>query len=216
MSDKKVFDYNGKKIDVHWDGRLCIHIAECGNAEGDLFIGGRDPWCIPDTSNIEEIAEICARCPSGALTYTDKSTNTQQPVPENSVQVSYNGPLYVEGDLNIEGIPDDMPGTRFRAALCRCGLSNNKPFCDNSHLQQPFEDYAAVGKKGPGNTSNTGPLNIKPAKDGPLILSGNCCIKSGSGRVAWRGEKVGLCRCGASKNKPFCDGSHIAIGFKTE
>ena len=43
MSEKKVFDFEGKEIDVQWDGRLCIHIAECGRSEGDLFVGDRKP-----------------------------------------------------------------------------------------------------------------------------------------------------------------------------
>lgn len=38
MSGKKIFEYPGEQIDVHWDGRLCIHIAECGHAEGELFV----------------------------------------------------------------------------------------------------------------------------------------------------------------------------------
>ena len=48
MSEKKLVTYPGAKSDVHWDGRLCIHIGECGRASNDLFVGGRQPWCQPD------------------------------------------------------------------------------------------------------------------------------------------------------------------------
>ncbi|MBC8209462.1 MAG: CDGSH iron-sulfur domain-containing protein [Gammaproteobacteria bacterium] len=216
MDQKKVFDYSGEQVDVHWDSRLCIHIGECGHSEGDLFETGRDPWCIPDTATIEDVAEVCARCPSGALTYTVKNANKAPQISANSVQVTYNGPLYVLGDLNIGGAAQDMPGTRYRAALCRCGLSANKPFCDNSHLKKPFEDFGAVGQKGPGFSSASSMLNITPAKDGPLLLRGSVSITSGSGRVAWQGEETALCRCGASSNKPFCDGSHLQVGFKSD
>ena len=51
----------------------------------------------------------------------------------------YNGPLYVRGDLDIDGAESDMKGVRFRAALCRCGQSKNKPFCDNSHEEAGFK-----------------------------------------------------------------------------
>ena len=214
MSDPKVFDYPGKAIDVQWDGRLCIHIGECGNSQGELFVGGREPWCIPDLTTRAEVREICERCPSGALTYTDKEAGPERPAAENAVMVTYRGPLYVTGNLQIEGAPQDMPGVRYRAALCRCGASKNKPFCDNSHLEVGFDDAGAVGERGPGLSATGGALTIKPLAAGPLLLNGNLTLHAGSGRIAWQGTQVALCRCGASKNKPFCDGSHKAVGFK--
>jgi CDGSH-type Zn-finger protein len=73
-----------------------------------------------------------------------------------------------------------------------------------------------VGEKGPGLKNRGGKLTIKLVKDGPLLLSGNVTLKAGSGRLAWEGESVALCRCGESKNKPFCDGSHQVAGFRAE
>lgn len=216
MSDKKAFTYPGEQIDVVWDGRLCIHVAECGQAKGELFLAERQPWCVPDTTTSEEVAEICERCPSGALTYADKSGRLEQTPAENTVNVIYNGPLYAHGELAIEGAQENMPGVRFRAALCRCGSSKNKPFCDNSHQQAEFQDYGAVGESGPGFEGKGGTLEIKPLPDGPLLLSGKLSLIAGSGRVAWQGESLALCRCGESKNKPFCDGSHKAAGFRSE
>jgi CDGSH-type Zn-finger protein/uncharacterized Fe-S cluster protein YjdI len=215
MSEKQVFEYPGAQIDVQWDGRLCIHVGECGGAKGDLFVAGRDPWCVPDTSAKAEVREIVERCPSGALTYRDKDGAPEQAPAENTVTVVYNGPLYVTGDLAIAGAADDMPGVRFRAALCRCGQSRNKPFCDNSHLDAGFRDFGAVGDTGPGREGAGGTLAIEPLADGPLLLKGNLTIRAGSGRAAWEGTAAALCRCGASKNKPFCDGSHRDAGFKT-
>ena len=215
MSGKKAYDFPGEAVDVRWNKQLCIHVGECGQSADELFVGGRDPWCLPDKVAATEVAEVCERCPSGALTYTTKSGHLEQPKPTNNVQVTYNGPLYVTGDLAIDGAPDDMPGVRYRAALCRCGQSNNKPYCDNSHRESGFEDYGAIGERGPGTDSPTGKLQITPLEDGPLVLSGGVTLTAGSGREAWRGEKVALCRCGASKNKPFCDGSHKAAGFRS-
>ena len=215
MSEKKVFEYPGAEIDVQWDGRLCIHVGECGGARNDLFVAGRDPWCVPDSCSTAEVREVVERCPSGALTYRDKSGAKEQAPPENIVTVVYNGPLYVTGDLAITEAPEDMPGVRFRAALCRCGQSRNKPFCDNSHLEAGFRDFGAVGERGPGLGATGGTLSVKPLTDGPLLLNGNLTIRAGSGRVAWQGTTVALCRCGASQNKPFCDGSHKAAGFES-
>ena len=216
MSDKKVFEFNGQTVTVSWDSRLCIYIGECGQAEGDLFVMGRDPWCMPDESTPQEVTEVCERCPSGALTYQANNGQSEQAADENTVQVAYNGPLYAQGDLEIADAPTDMPGTRFRAALCRCGHSANKPFCDNSHLKSDFEDYGAVGEKGPGLSSTGGKLSIKPLKDGPLLIEGKVSLIAASGRKAWQGENLALCRCGESANKPFCDGSHKKAGFKSD
>jgi CDGSH-type Zn-finger protein/uncharacterized Fe-S cluster protein YjdI len=213
MSEKPTHDYPGNEIDVHWDERLCIHIGECGNAANELFVGGREPWCVPDTVDKAEVREVCERCPSGALTYSDKSGEPERAPEENAVMVSYNGPLFVTGELQIEGAPENMPGVRYRAALCRCGASSNKPFCDNSHLKAGFEDFGAVGERGPGLSAKGGPLKIKAIPDGPLQVEGNLTLRAASGRVAWQGQKTWLCRCGHSKNKPFCDGSHKAAGF---
>jgi CDGSH-type Zn-finger protein/uncharacterized Fe-S cluster protein YjdI len=215
MSDDEIYSYLGDTISVEWNQRLCIHIAECGRAEGDLFVGGRQPWCQPNLVNLEDVIEVVERCPSGALTYkANEQSVVESPDKENTVVVSYNGPYFVRGDLSIEGSPESHNGTAFRAALCRCGASKNKPFCDNSHEAIGFKDYGAVGEKGKKVTANGGKLTIKKLENGPLLMSGNIKIMNSSGRLAWEGTEVALCRCGASKNKPFCDGSHVAAGFR--
>lgn len=215
MSEPDILNFPGKDIDVHFDRRLCIHVGECGHSKGELFAGKREPWCLPDAVSREEVREIVERCPSGALTYTDKSGAPEAPPAENQVTVAYNGPLYVTGKLEIEGAPEDMPGVNQRAALCRCGASKNKPFCDNSHIEAGFQDFGAIGERGRGFSKAGGPLKIRPIPDGSLEFDGAVTLRAGSGRAAWSGEKVYLCRCGASKNKPFCDGSHKAVGFKS-
>jgi CDGSH-type Zn-finger protein/uncharacterized Fe-S cluster protein YjdI len=217
MGKEKITNYPGKNIDVQWDSRLCIHIGECGNSSGDLFEAGRDPWCQPDLVADEHVKDVVERCPSGALTYDDKSGgDNEKPARCNTVQVVYNGPLYIQGELHIEHAPEDMRGVAHRAALCRCGQSENKPFCDNSHLKAGFEDYGAVGEKGDGLDVEGGKLTIRSVPNGPLLLSGNFAIVAGSGRVAWQGKQAALCRCGHSRNKPFCDGSHNDAGFEAD
>lgn len=214
MAKHKVFKYPGEKATVSWHSRLCIHVGECGRAAGDLFVGGRNPWCQPDVTSVEQVIDVVLRCPTGALTVeTDGSASVEEATAINTVQVAYNGPLFVRGKLAIEEAPVDAPGLGFRAALCRCGKSGNKPFCDNSHEKEGFSDYGAVGETGSDEPEQGGELAIRPIKDGPLILVGNVTIRNSSGRDAWKGNKVALCRCGESKNKPFCDGSHKKAGF---
>lgn len=217
MSDQKTFHYKGEHATVSWEGGLCIHIGECGRARGELFVGGRQPWCQPDVSEADEIRDVIERCPTGALSvkFADGSV-PEVAAAENFVQVAYNGPLFVRGDLDIEGAPDDVPGLKFRAALCRCGQSKNKPFCDNSHEEAGFQDYGAVGMQGDGDNEGGGKLEVTFAENGPVLVKGNLSIVASSGRKAWQGSKAALCRCGASNNKPFCDGQHKKIGFKSD
>ncbi|MEZ4266758.1 MAG: CDGSH iron-sulfur domain-containing protein [Myxococcota bacterium] len=215
MSSKSIHTYAGERANVSWDGRLCIHVGECGRSSGELFVTGRNPWCQPDLTTDEDVADVVGRCPTGALTMQRKDGGAAEVADgENVVVVSNHGPLYVRGQLEIEGAADDMEGVKFRAALCRCGLSKNKPFCDNSHEEGGFRDRGAVGQAGDGLESAGGPLKIRKAANGPLLVSGNLTIAASSGRKAWTGTKAALCRCGHSSNKPFCDGSHKAAGFQ--
>jgi len=139
MSNQKVYKFDGEKLDVLWDGRLCIHVGECTRAKGELFVSGRKPWGQPDLVETDYVAEVCHRCPTGALTYTRKDGGSVEAVPStNVVTLANNGPLYFEGNLQINGAADDMPGVEHRAALCRCGGSKNKPFCDGEHKQIGF------------------------------------------------------------------------------
>ena len=216
MSNDKTTRYEGKDVDVQWNGRLCIHIGECGSAKGDLFVGGRQPWCQPDLSSNEEVEEVVLRCPTGALTWEHKDGVGPELADQvNTIHVVYNGPLFARGDLEIHGVPDNAPGLRYRAALCRCGASKNKPFCDNSHEEAGFRDYGSIGDRGTKLEHTGDKLSITPIPDGPLVVKGNLSMSSASGRSAWQGTQIALCRCGESANKPFCDGAHGKTGFKS-
>jgi len=130
----------------------------------------------------------------------------------NTVRVCENGPLAVEAALQINGETQ----TSARATLCRCGRSAHKPFCDGNHQRSGF---VATGE--PPDTpfdtqiARAGPLDLQPVPNGPLHFVGPLALVSSSGRTFNRVKEVWLCRCGQSKNKPYCDGSHKAAGFTT-
>lgn len=217
MTSKVVKDFDGSTATVTWNSQLCIHVGECGRAKGDLFEAGRKPWCDPDTSSNENVLDVVKRCPSGSLSVVFKDdTKAEQSAVENTITVVYGGPLILQGELDIDGAPDDAPGLKFRAALCRCGLSKNKPYCDNSHVESEFKDYGAVGDSGETLAETGGPLKVSLIENGPIRLSGNVRIVAGSGRAAWQGTRTALCRCGLSKNKPFCDGSHRGSDWRSD
>ncbi len=107
-----------------------------------------------------------------------------------------------------------VAGESVRATLCRCGASKRKPFCDGSHAEAGFtaSGEAAVKESAP-LAARDGVVDLMPQKDGPLKVVGNLEIVSGTGKTLNRVTQVFLCRCGQSKNKPYCDGSHKAAGF---
>ena len=218
MSKTTIFEYQGDSETVTWDRRLCIHVGECGRAKGDLFVQGRKPWCDPNLTDREDTAAVVARCPTGALAMRDQegAMISEPESGENELTVSNDGPLYAVGNLEIDGASADMHSVSRRAALCRCGASKNKPFCDNSHQAAEFRDSGAVGDTGLAEIDSGGPLVVKRIPDGPIEVSGNFSIRAGSGRKAWSGRKAYLCRCGQSANKPFCDGAHKDAGFKAD
>jgi CDGSH-type Zn-finger protein/uncharacterized Fe-S cluster protein YjdI len=214
--ESKQYTYPGAAIDVVWDGGLCIHVGECTRARGALFQSGRQPWCDPDTAEAEIVAAVVERCPTGALSYTRADGAAEATPAANSIVVANNGPLYARGELQIEGAPPDSPGLNTRAALCRCGLSANKPFCDNSHESAGFRDHGAIGEVGEALQVRGGPLALRPLPNGPLLVEGSVTLISAAGLPTWSGTRVALCRCGESANKPFCDGSHALVGFTTD
>lgn len=207
----------GKEATIHFDASKCIHSRHCVLSHPDVFVPNvKGEWIYPDAQPIAELMHIAKNCPSGAITVTrnNKTTDNSNAAPMvNTVRVRENGPLAIEADLQIKGEMQSNP----RATLCRCGQSRNKPFCDGSHVTAGF---SASGE--PSDipfeplVSRNGIVNIEPIPNGPLKAVGNLEIVSGTGRTCNKVTETHLCRCGHSKNKPYCDGSHRAVGFLAE
>lgn len=182
-----------------------------------VFDTSEKPWVQPAQGSAPEIADAIAHCPSGALHYerTDGAPNEIADA-VNSVTVQRNGPLYIRGDLEIVAADGTVVSRETRVALCRCGQSKRKPYCDNSHYAH-FHEAGVAGKELAPQpiTIETGKLTILPNPHGSYKLSGPCEVRTTDGRVE-RVERVSLCRCGHSKVKPYCDGTHKEIGFSTE
>ena len=148
----------------------------------------------------------------GKQTASKPQTKLYAPAAANTAHVSSHGPTYLRGDITVVG-PDGARTKRTRMALCRCGATKNPPYCDNSHHAAKFIDVGAVGETGEPLTATGGELVVSPCLDGPNEVTGNLTVHAGTGREAYHATQCWLCRCGQSKNKPFCDGSHRAAGF---
>jgi len=197
---------------VRFDGAKCIHSRHCVLEQPAVFKANvSGAWIDPDASAPQAVAEVAHRCPSGAITCERRDGGPQEaPPPVNTVHVRENGPLAFRAELVVAGRP-----AGFRATLCRCGASKNKPWCDASHVAAGFKASGepATAEAPKPLARRDGPLSIAPTPNGPLEVNGSLEICSGTGRTVVRTAQTWLCRCGGSENKPFCDGTHRKIGF---
>jgi CDGSH-type Zn-finger protein/uncharacterized Fe-S cluster protein YjdI len=203
----------GAALDLIYEGKRCIHSRFCVTLAPQVFLANvKGPWIHPDAMPVERLVDIAHACPSGAIRYQRRDGEPGEPVPPvNLAGLREAGPYAFRGALVIDGVP-----APFRATLCRCGASKNKPYCDGSHHGIGF---SATGEPQSTTTdmlpARDGPLAIDPQPNGPLSVRGNLEITSGTGRVVARVTSATLCRCGGSASKPFCDGTHARIGFRS-
>ena len=208
-----VEEVRGSSVLIRFDGAKCIHSRNCVLGRPDVFVPNvKGEWIHPDRATPEEIAALAANCPSGAISYERLDGGPgEAPPPVNTVRIRENGPLAFHALLTVAGKDAGL-----RTTLCRCGASKNKPFCDGSHTAAGF---TATGEPATKDSQalavRDGALAVSPQPDGPLHVRGALEVVTGTGRTILRTTETWLCRCGASKNKPYCDGSHKATGFRT-
>jgi CDGSH-type Zn-finger protein len=131
----------------------------------------------------------------------------------NVIVVEAGGPYRCSGAIELCDSDGQVIALRREARLCRCGLSREKPLCDGSHARLDcLRESLHVGEVEPAVADGT--LRVRPRKDGPLKLDGPCEVRAEDGTVLMRGAETALCRCGQSKRKPFCDGTHRQSGFE--
>ena len=212
---QRVRSYEHEGFIVEFSPGRCIHAAECVRGLPEVFDTSKRPWVDPAQAEAAAIADVIEKCPTGALQFrfTD-GQRVEQPAAESSIELVPSGPLYARGDITVNET-DGGTEHETRLALCRCGASENKPWCDNTHIDSGFDDVGDVGesKLAPVDGSEPPGLDVRQAPNGPLLVEGEVTIIGSSGQRL-TGGRAALCRCGASNNKPFCDGSHARIGFE--
>jgi CDGSH-type Zn-finger protein len=141
--------------------------------------------------------------------------NKQRP----RIRLSRNGPILV----TVDDLTNSR-GERLEAwhgvALCRCGASAKKPFCDGSHIRIGFSDERSADRALEGVADyGAGAIaddvhapSIRIARNGPYEVRG-IDLDARAWREGGSPDRYTLCRCGGSKNKPFCDGTHRRIDF---
>ena len=204
----------GAELVIAFEAKRCIHARFCVLQQPGVFkanvVGA---WIAPDdATSTPGLVATAENCPSGAIQYRRKDGGPlETPPPVNLIQVRENGPLGFRGQLTVDGKPI---GTR--ATLCRCGESKNKPFCDGTHKVVGF---TATGEPVTGDVTalatRNGEVVVEPLHNGPLHVTGNLEVLSGTGRTILKSTELRMCRCGHSGNKPYCDGTHARVGFQS-
>ncbi len=150
--------YRGERIEVSFDLARCIHIGECLRELPEVFELERRPWILPDAAEPDEVAGAVLHCPSGALQFRRLDGGPSETHEATTVTPIRNGPLLVTGDISVtdeDGTVEHLP----RATLCRCGASERKPFCDNSHIGIRFR---AEGRPFRIHVSRVRPAILEP------------------------------------------------------
>lgn len=228
--EEDVHRYHGTEIEVSYDSNRCIHVRECVKGLPNVFDPNERPWIDLEDVDPDEVAAVIERCPTGALQYERlDGGDDETPPAQNSLTVVADGPLYLYGDIHLQTPNGDMMLDDTRVALCRCGHSENKPLCDNSHNRvfdadglsqddlptsraETTDEAASQSVDRKQDTSSR--VAVTPTTDGPYRLDGSFTIRDSADQRHF--DDATLCRCGSSENKPFCDGTHSKIGFSTD
>jgi uncharacterized Fe-S cluster protein YjdI len=145
---KEVLKYTNDEITVVWKPKLCIHSTLCWKGLIEVFNPKVRPWVKMDGATTERIIEQVRKCPSGALSYYMNADDTKEMEPAKvvaesaqilKIQVTPNGPYIIKTECLIvhsDGKEETKTGS---VALCRCGSSATKPYCDGSHRKTGFE-----------------------------------------------------------------------------
>ncbi|MFE3189871.1 CDGSH iron-sulfur domain-containing protein [Nocardia sp. NPDC059240] len=135
--------YEGTAVTVLDNRGLCAHSGFCTDRLPTVFRAGEDPFVAPSGGRQDEIERAVRACPSGALGYAVDGMDAAPPRRGPAIEVSKDGPYRVTGGIPlVDGGPRNAGASSEHYSLCRCGHSQNKPFCSGMHYYAGFSDPA--------------------------------------------------------------------------
>lgn len=132
--------YRGAEVAIHDNRGICQHAGFCTDTMPSVFKLHQDPWIDPNGANGKAIIGQVRQCPSGALSYSVRDTEHRDQNRPPTIIISHNGPYRVTGRVELKAEPWGEGASKEHYALCRCGGSKNKPFCDGTHWYNDFQD----------------------------------------------------------------------------
>jgi uncharacterized Fe-S cluster protein YjdI len=136
--DAAAREYATDEIVVEWWPTLCFHSENCVRALPRVFDSSRRPWVDVGAASADEIEAAVRLCPSGALRTRRVGAPDASLAPAAELRVQPDGPLLVRGGVVVRDADGAVLYEGDKAALCRCGGSANKPFCDGTHKTNGF------------------------------------------------------------------------------
>lgn len=131
--------YKKEDFTILWEPKKCIHAAVCVKKLPEVYDPQGKPWIKPENASIKELKIQIDACPSGALSYKEENSTIKNTNMTTEVELMKNGPLLVKGIIEIKSHDGSIVKKEKMTAFCRCGASNNKPYCDGQHKQAGFE-----------------------------------------------------------------------------
>jgi uncharacterized Fe-S cluster protein YjdI len=153
MVNKNDREYSNGEITVFWKPDTCIHATICFMKLRKVFDPTKRPWVNMQGASSQEIIAIVEQCPTDALTWKwnrDLSPAEKEdlenpvgdelvPKPSTEIIIMENGAALIKGSFIMKKPSGEIIETSQQIALCRCGYSRNKPFCDGSHYDKKFK-----------------------------------------------------------------------------
>ena len=142
--------YDGQQLSIYDNRGICQHSGLCTDRLTNVFRTSGEPFVAASGGRMDEIIRAVRDCPSGALSYAIDGTEARGQADwggtrEPAVEVTKDGPYRITGGISLAGA-DGAPEPRAQGAslehyaLCRCGQSQNKPFCSGMHWYVGFRD----------------------------------------------------------------------------
>ncbi len=142
--------YPGQQLTIFDNRGLCQHAGFCSDRLAAVFRVSQEPFVAPSGGRMDEIIRAVRDCPSGALSFAVDGSEAREQADwggtrEPAIEITKDGPYRITGGVAVTG-PDGQPVPRNtgasaeHCALCRCGHSQNKPFCSGAHWYAGFTD----------------------------------------------------------------------------
>ena len=139
VPDQRV-DYVGREVTIHDNRGTCCHSGNCSDHLPAVFRNGQEPWIDPNGASADAIIDIVRACPSGALSASRDGVEFRDQDRGPMIYVSKDGPYHIQGRIELRHEQQNEGASQEHFALCRCGKSKNKPFCDGTHWYVKFVD----------------------------------------------------------------------------